>query len=113
MLSAFMIERIRNARAVADIVAIIRRTTSLVQGIRPQTRWSGMCPFCRSAPHPDAGHKANLAVDARLRLWHCWGCKKGGDVLVFIMFRDGHEDLERAILAVEAEAALSTSPPSS
>ena len=39
-------------------------------------RFLGLCPL-----HPD--HKPSLLVDPRKNLFHCYGCRRGGDVIRF------------------------------
>ena len=76
-----------------DIVAIIGERVRLV---RKGKDYLGLCPF-----HPD--HKPSMAVSPTKRIFKCWSCGAGGDVIRFV------EKLERidfrAALAKLAERA--------
>lgn len=47
------------------------------------------CPF-----HND--HNPSLHIDHNKQLWYCFGCKKGGDVISYVMYRD-HVDFIEAL----------------
>ncbi len=69
-----------------DIVAIIGERVRLV---RKGKDYLGLCPF-----HPD--HKPSMAVSPTKRIFKCWSCGAGGDVIRFV------EKIER----VDFRAAL-------
>jgi DNA primase len=54
-----------------------------VRGFRARgRRATGLCPF-----HPDKN--PSLSIDLDRGLWNCFACAEGGDVLTFVMRRDG------------------------
>ncbi len=61
-------------RRRADIVEIISPHVRLRKAGR---RLSGLCPFHQEKT-------ASFTVDAEKGLWHCFGCKAGGDIFRFV-----------------------------
>ena len=49
--------------------------------IKKGKEYVGLCPF-----HDD--HTPSLSVDPKKKLWHCFGCDSGGDILMFIRMMD-------------------------
>ena len=70
------IERVRQA---ADIVEIVSAHTDLR---RQGARWVGLCPF-----HEE--RTPSFSVDPGAKLYHCFGCGVGGDVIRFVEEKDG------------------------
>jgi DNA primase len=62
-------------RDATDIVPLIGEKVKLR---RVGSRWSGLCPF-HSEKTP------SFTVNPERRIWHCFGCNKGGDVFTFVM----------------------------
>lgn len=61
--------------ARTDIVSVVSNYVSLKKDGR---RYWGLCPFHNEKT-------ASFSVNADLNLYHCFGCKAGGDVLRFVM----------------------------
>jgi DNA primase len=60
--------------AAADIVAIVEARTQLR---KVGARFSGCCPF-----HEE--RTPSLSVNPVDKLYHCFGCRAGGDVITFV-----------------------------
>jgi DNA primase len=76
LISAESLERLKQT---ADIVEVISTHTDLR---RQGTRWVGLCPF-----HEE--RTPSFSVDAQEKLYHCFGCGVGGDVIKFIEEKEG------------------------
>ncbi len=76
LISPESLERVKQA---ADIVEVISAHTDLR---RAGARWTGLCPF-----HDE--RTPSFSVDAQEKLYHCFGCGVGGDVIKFIEEKDG------------------------
>ncbi len=76
LISAESLERLKGA---ADIVEVISAHTDLR---RQGTRWVGLCPF-----HEE--RTPSFSVDAQDKLYHCFGCGVGGDVIKFVEEKEG------------------------
>ena len=76
MFSDDTVERVKEA---ADIVEVIAAHTDLR---RAGERWTGLCPF-----HEE--RTPSFSVDAREKLYYCFGCGVGGDVIKFVREKDG------------------------
>jgi DNA primase len=70
------LERVKQA---ADIVEVISAHTDLR---RQGVRWVGLCPF-----HEE--RTPSFSVDAQEKLYHCFGCGVGGDVIKFVEEKEG------------------------
>jgi DNA primase len=76
-------------RTRIDLVEIVGERVKLT---RSGKKWKGLCPF-------HAEKTPSFYVDSDLQLFHCFGCKKGGDVFAWVMeteavgFRDALEAL--------------------
>src|SRR5687768_3527691 len=71
-----------------DERALIRTRIDLVELVgervklsRSGKKWKGLCPF-------HAEKTPSFYVDSDLQLFHCFGCKKGGDVFAWVMETD-------------------------
>lgn len=71
-----MVERVKTA---VDIVEIVGDSVRLTKKGR---NFSGLCPF-----HEEK--TPSFVVSPERQAWHCFGCGKGGDVLSFVMEREG------------------------
>jgi DNA primase len=68
---------IEEVREAADIVEVTSEFTALK---RQGARFSGLCPY------PDHQEKTpSFSVDPEKRLYHCFGCRKGGDTIKLVM----------------------------
>ncbi|HEV8298365.1 MAG TPA: CHC2 zinc finger domain-containing protein, partial [Acidimicrobiales bacterium] len=77
---------VARVRATADIVQVISGYTQLK---RVGRRWQGLCPF-------HAEKTPSFSVNGEEGLYHCFGCKKSGDVITFV--RDKEQlDFPRAV----------------
>ena len=76
LISPESLERVKQA---ADIVEVISAHTDLR---RNGAQWMGLCPF-----HED--RSPSFSVDAQDKLYHCFGCGVGGDVIKFVEEKDG------------------------
>ena len=76
LISTESLERVKQA---ADIVEVISAHTDLR---RQGARWVGLCPF-----HEE--RTPSFSVDAQEKLYHCFGCGVGGDVIKFVEEKEG------------------------
>ncbi|CAN5825866.1 DNA primase [soil metagenome] len=68
---------IEEVRETADIVEVTSEFTALK---RQGARFAGLCPY------PDHQEKTpSFSVDPEKGLYHCFGCKKGGDAIKLVM----------------------------
>ncbi len=70
---------VEQVKEAADIVEVISAHTDLR---RSGERWTGLCPF-----HEE--RSPSFSVDAHRKLYHCFGCGVGGDVIKFVSEMDG------------------------
>ncbi len=76
LISPESLDRVKQA---VDIVEVISAHTDLR---RAGARWTGLCPF-----HDE--RTPSFSVDAQEKLYHCFGCGVGGDVIKFVEEKDG------------------------
>jgi DNA primase len=76
LISPDSLERVKQT---ADIVEVISVHTDLR---RQGARWVGLCPF-----HEE--RTPSFSVDAQEKLYHCFGCGVGGDVIKFVEEKEG------------------------
>ncbi len=76
LISPDSLERVKQA---ADIVEVISAHTDLR---RQGARWVGLCPF-----HEE--RTPSFSVEAQEKLYHCFGCGVGGDVIKFVEEKEG------------------------
>jgi DNA primase len=76
LISEESLERVKQA---ADIVEVVSAHTDLR---RQGARWVGLCPF-----HEE--RTPSFSVDAREKLYHCFGCGVGGDTIKFVEEKEG------------------------
>jgi DNA primase len=76
LISAESLERLKQT---ADIVEVVSTHTDLR---RQGARWVGLCPF-----HEE--RTPSFSVDAQEKLYHCFGCGVGGDVIKFVEEKEG------------------------
>jgi DNA primase len=76
LISPESLERVKQA---ADIVEVISAHTDLR---RAGARWTGLCPF-----HEE--RTPSFSVDGQEKLYHCFGCGVGGDVIKFVEEKEG------------------------
>ena len=62
-------------RSRIDLVELVGERVKLS---RSGKKWKGLCPF-------HAEKTPSFYVDSELQLFHCFGCKKGGDVFAWVM----------------------------
>ncbi len=72
-------ESLERVKQTADIVEVISAHTDLR---RQGARWVGLCPF-----HEE--RTPSFSVDAGEKLYHCFGCGVGGDVIKFVEEKEG------------------------
>ena len=78
---------------------------------RVGTRWVGLCPF-----HDE--RTPSFSVDAERKLYHCFGCQKGGDAIGFLQevegldFPESVEAAGRALQRASSSARTTTRRPS-
>ena len=65
---------VEEVKAAADIVAVVSGRTQLR---RVGARFTGRCPF-----HEE--RTPSFSVNAQEKLFYCFGCGKGGDVVSFV-----------------------------
>jgi DNA primase len=76
LISPESLERVKQA---ADIVEVISAHTDLR---RQGARWVGLCPF-----HEE--RTPSFSVEPQEKLYHCFGCGVGGDVIKFVEEKEG------------------------
>jgi len=76
LISPESVERVKQA---ADIVEVISAHTDLR---RAGARWTGLCPF-----HEE--RTPSFSVEPQEKLYHCFGCGVGGDVIKFVEEKEG------------------------
>jgi DNA primase len=76
LISPESLDRVKQA---ADIVEVVSAHTDLR---RAGARWTGLCPF-----HDE--RTPSFSVDGQEKLYHCFGCGVGGDVIKFVEEKDG------------------------
>jgi DNA primase len=72
-------ESLERLKQTADIVEVVSAHTDLR---RQGARWVGLCPF-----HEE--RTPSFSVDAQDKLYHCFGCGVGGDVIKFVEEKEG------------------------
>jgi DNA primase len=72
-------DSLERLKQTADIVEVVSAHTDLR---RQGARWVGLCPF-----HEE--RTPSFSVDAQDKLYHCFGCGVGGDVIKFVEEKDG------------------------
>jgi DNA primase len=77
--SRFKPEAVERVKEAADIVEIVSVYTDLR---RTGERHMGLCPF-----HEE--RTPSFSVDPREKLYHCFGCGVGGDVIKFVEEKEG------------------------
>jgi DNA primase len=70
---------IEQVKAAADMVDIVAARTQLR---KVGSRWTGRCPF-----HEE--RTPSFSVNAVDKLFHCFGCGKGGDLITFVKETEG------------------------
>lgn len=89
-----VIERVRQANDIVDVVG------EVVQLKKRGKNYFGLCPF-----HDENTPSFSVAEDKQI--YHCFGCKKGGNVLSFLMEIEGFSFYESlTYLAERGEIAL-------
>jgi DNA primase len=78
-MSRFTPESVERAKEAADIVEVASAHTDLR---RTGTRFTGLCPF-----HDE--RTPSFSVDPGAKLYHCFGCGVGGDVIRFVEEKEG------------------------
>jgi DNA primase len=76
LISAESLERLKQS---ADIVEVVSAHTDLR---RQGARWVGLCPF-----HEE--RTPSFSVEPQEKLYHCFGCGVGGDVIKFVEEKEG------------------------
>jgi DNA primase len=72
-------DSVKEVRSVADIVEVVSAHTELR---RRGTRFVGLCPF-----HDE--RTPSFTVEPKEKLYYCFGCQAGGDVLDFLQEKEG------------------------
>jgi len=72
-------ESLERVKAAADIVEVVSAHTDLR---RQGARYVGLCPF-----HEE--RTPSFSVEPTEKLYHCFGCGAGGDVIKFVEEKDG------------------------
>ncbi len=78
-MARFSADTVERVKAAADIVEIVSAHTDLR---RRGERFVGLCPF-----HEE--RTPSFSVDAREKLYYCFGCEAGGDVIHFVEEKEG------------------------
>ena len=72
-------ESLERVKGAADIVEVVSAHTDLR---RQGARYVGLCPF-----HEE--RTPSFSVEPTEKLYHCFGCGVGGDVIKFVEEKDG------------------------
>jgi len=72
-------DKVEEVRAASDLVDVVGDYVRLK---KQGARFVGLCPF-----HSE--RTASFSVDPQANLYHCFGCKAGGDVYRFVMDKEG------------------------
>src|SRR5215470_5418008 len=88
-------DKIAEVRDRIDIERVVGRSVRLQR--RGRRAW-GLCPFHKEK-------SPSFTVDADKKLFHCFGCKAGGDVFAFVMRIEGIE-FKEALLMLAKEAGV-------
>ena len=78
-MSRFRQESVERVKDATDVVEVISAYTDLR---RSGMRFSGLCPF-----HDE--RTPSFSVDPQEKLYHCFGCGVGGDVIRFVEEKEG------------------------
>ena len=78
-MARFSQESIERVKDAADIVEIVSAYTELR---RSGQRFQGLCPF-----HDE--RTPSFSVNAGEKVYHCFGCGVGGDVITFVEEKEG------------------------
>ena len=78
-MSRFSSESVERVKDATDIVEVVSAHTELR---RSGARYSGLCPF-----HDE--RTPSFSVDPQEKLYHCFGCGVGGDVIRFVEEKEG------------------------
>ena len=79
MMSRFRQESVERVKEATDIVEVVSAYTDLR---RSGVRFTGLCPF-----HDE--RTPSFSVDPQEKLYHCFGCGVGGDVIRFVEEKEG------------------------
>jgi DNA primase len=72
-------DKVEEVRAASDLVDVV---SDYVRLKKQGARFVGLCPF-----HSE--RTPSFSVDPQANLYHCFGCKAGGDVYRFVMDKEG------------------------
>ncbi|MHC5058768.1 MAG: CHC2 zinc finger domain-containing protein, partial [Planctomycetota bacterium] len=72
----------KDIKARIDLVGYLASLGIEIKPVGAGGEYRGLCPF-----HADDA--PSLQVNRRRGLWHCFGCGAGGDVISFVMKREG------------------------
>lgn len=84
-------EWIDQVRRQADSVVVIGRYVPLTRGVQ---HYCGACPFCQ-APSP------SFQIHRRRQLYHCFGCRREGDMFTFLIEHLGISFEDAALLVAD------------
>ena len=90
-------QRVRDALPLSSVA---RQFTELRPVSGSRERWTGCCPF-------HAEHSPSFNVDDSKGLYHCFGCKAGGDIFTLLIAKLGVSFAE-ALQALAQEAGIDT-----
>ena len=76
---SFTRESVERVKEASDVVEVISAHTDLR---RSGARFTGLCPF-----HDE--RSPSFSVDPQEKLYHCFGCGVGGDVIKFVEEKEG------------------------
>ena len=85
-----------DVRTHCDIVDVVGEYVELKH--KRETSFVGLCPFHN-------GKKPLFQVDPLRQSYHCWGCGKEGDVICFIMNKEGMTFYD-AVIFLAARAGI-------
>jgi len=96
-------------RAVKEVVTMeaVLKHYGLLDTLKPKKDgFRGPCPF-----HDANQNSRSFHVSTSLNLWNCFGCPRGGDVLVFVQEREDFKTSREAALFLKATFSLRPASP--
>lgn len=72
---------VESVKGALDIVELIEASGIILK--KAGKEWQGLCPFHADEKSP------SLSVSRDKGLWHCFGCGAGGDIVAWVMQKEG------------------------
>jgi len=92
----------KDKETIRERVSLVDLVSSYTKLKKAGSRYAGLCPF-----HGDKD--PSFSVNEDLKLWHCFGCKRGGDIFSFVMEIE-NVDFNEAIEMLARRAGITLTP---